>query len=119
VIKTLMIGVAALGIAVVWRGPAWAQTATPIGLGSGGSGDLLAETAASLAELGAAVATGQSQLNVTNTMPPEGLSLGAGGIAFGDNTFRNQVLSVNQFQTGTNGTQMSSVSINLRIGGGS
>ncbi len=114
-IKTLMIGVAALGIAVVWHGPAWAQTATPIGLGSG---ELFAETAASLAELGTAVATGQSHLNVTNTMPLEGLSLGDGGITFGDNTFRNQMMSVNQFQTGTNGTQMSSVSINVRIGGG-
>jgi hypothetical protein len=116
VIKTLLIGAAALGIAVGWHGPARAQAATST---SPGSDDLFAETVASLAELGAAVATSQSQLNVTNTVPPEGLSLGTGGITFGDNTFRNQALSVNQFQSGTNGTQMSSVSINLTIGGGS
>jgi len=45
----------------------------------------------------------------------------SGGIVFGDNTFRNQSFSINNFNTGGNATQSGEISVTFttNVGGGS
>jgi hypothetical protein len=102
--KKLFVCCAAVAVVAVLASPTWADDLSNNNIGIAVShNDLTQQVSNSI--------SGGSFSNILNNMDAN--------MVFGDETFRNQALNVNQFATGVQNTQQSGVAIAVGIGGGS